>query len=425
MPTWIPDTSLSFGRCITGVLFATGLILAAAVFSYQVLPDLITGTMPPIGWPIGMFAVAALFVIAGLLMLLRVIRQVREDVAGDPSLQVEPNRSSRLYGEVLVGVGAALLIDAVVCSIILSGIMRAGHLLQPPVSASSQSVAVGSSTDVAGAGLGPDQESALSPPVAGQAPAPIAQPGVENPGPVPGSALVPAPAVTPPWTIRGLFGRDVQESTLLCAVLLLGALLAILGALFFFSTALWEKMERLQTAAIAAAPSGSAGVGAVDPFNDRMFWAGLWFRIGEAVTFSLVLFLVVRQFAEAHLLLLPLLALLIGMFLKAGERLITGIAQRIFAAFEQLVPARPQVEETPRVGTWTGEGIVQPDNGEPTPAAIEAVSGLLGVTGVLRTRVRRGADPAIQVEYLPSKVGRLRIEQELRWHGLNLKSEDA
>ncbi|MFW5652857.1 MAG: hypothetical protein ACOC0P_02325 [Planctomycetota bacterium] len=355
---------------MAGLLIGAGIILAAAVFAHDLLPDLLAGRR--IGWlvPGILFGVAGGLVIVGILMLLAVIRRIHAELNNDAALCTEPDRSMRLYGEVLVGLGAALLIGAIASATVLSGIVRAGHRLQPPPDA----VAAPPALSILGTDAPPEM-----------------------------------------WDQVGrLFGRDPYESMLLCSLLLLSVLLAILGALFFFSTAMWEKMAQLQKERTVSPNSD------VEQFSERMFWAGLWFRLGEAVTFSLVLFLIVRQFIGISLLWLPLLALLIGMFLKAGERLITGIAMRLFAAFEQLVPMRMQRDESPTLLVYQADELIAADSEVPTEKGAEVVRTLQEIAGVERVRVD-GGDRSLRILYMASKTGPSRIERELNFYGLTLK----
>lgn len=76
-----------------------------------------------------------------------------------------------------------------------------------------------------------------------------------------------------------------------------------------------------------------------EPFCAPRFWAGLWFRIGEALLFALIAFLIVKSpslktWAGTTLL---LVSLLLGMFVKSGESLIAGLAFRVFNAIQELV----------------------------------------------------------------------------------------
>jgi hypothetical protein len=76
-----------------------------------------------------------------------------------------------------------------------------------------------------------------------------------------------------------------------------------------------------------------------EPFDAARFWGGLWFRVGEALLFTLVVFLFgggasLGKLTGASLL---LGSLLLGMFVKTGEGLISGIADKLFSAVKELV----------------------------------------------------------------------------------------
>jgi len=160
---------------------------------------------------------------------------------------------------------------------------------------------------------------------------------------------------------------------------------AVLGAVFFVGGAMRrkrdasEKLEAIrrknaQTAntnpnADEAATGGAAGGDkrapnaddtADDPhigFSNTRFWAGMWYRLGEAVLFSLVLFLLLRSgmfgggggggagesaanqpqswaITDTSLL---VMALLLGMFVKPAEQLINGLAVRLLKGVEAMV----------------------------------------------------------------------------------------
>ena len=97
--------------------------------------------------------------------------------------------------------------------------------------------------------------------------------------------------------------------------------MSVLGALFFVANALRTKRADFEE------------------FSTPMFWSGLWYRLGEAVLFTIVFFLVLRRFAgPSGMYWLPVVALLLGMFVTSGERLVFGLAKRVFAAMETLVP---------------------------------------------------------------------------------------
>jgi hypothetical protein len=95
--------------------------------------------------------------------------------------------------------------------------------------------------------------------------------------------------------------------------------MAVLGALFFVTNSLRKKRERKL------------------PYSETKFWAGLWFRLGEAVLFTVVFFLALRHYVPDSEQLLPLVALLVGMCVTTGETLVFGIAQRVLRGAAALV----------------------------------------------------------------------------------------
>lgn len=144
-----------------------------------------------------------------------------------------------------------------------------------------------------------------------------------------------------PW------GGDVGSETVLSAPLAGGAvlagellvalLLAVSGALFYIANALRTKRDSAEL------------------FDYSRFWSGLWFRLGEVALFTLVLFVVSRwQNWRSPTFFLPPLALLIGMFVKSGEQLIFGLAERIFAATAALLPESRSVRQNPSLGSVKG-----------------------------------------------------------------------
>lgn len=114
---------------------------------------------------------------------------------------------------------------------------------------------------------------------------------------------------------------DIADGLALAGQLLVALLLAVSGVLFYVANSLRKKRDAGET------------------FNYSRFWAGLWFRLGEVSLFTLMLFVISRwqnwQFPGFFL---PGLALLIGMFVKSGEQLVFGLAERIFAATASLLP---------------------------------------------------------------------------------------
>ena len=110
-------------------------------------------------------------------------------------------------------------------------------------------------------------------------------------------------------------------------LIVLSSVIAVLGALFFVANSLRHKREAR-----------------VELFSRRKFWGGLWYRLGEAILFSLVAFWLIwyntptttNAAAPRQSLLgygmLPVLSLLMGMFVTSGEKLIFGIARGLFRA---------------------------------------------------------------------------------------------
>ncbi|MBI9083025.1 MAG: hypothetical protein JEZ11_05460 [Desulfobacterales bacterium] len=108
-------------------------------------------------------------------------------------------------------------------------------------------------------------------------------------------------------------------------LLLVSMLMAILGSLFFTANTL-----------IAARNEGKSD------FSRAKFWSGLWFRMGESVLFVLVFFLLgcsSKSNYNAFINWFPALSLFLGMFVKSGERVVFGLAERLFEMTRGLLPA--------------------------------------------------------------------------------------
>jgi hypothetical protein len=149
---------------------------------------------------------------------------------------------------------------------------------------------------------------------------------------------------------RLLSPESVQNTKLqseLCGPrLLLAIVMAVVGSLFYTANSLRKKRT------------------CKEAFDSDYFWGGLWYRMGEAVLFTLVIFLFVRmpyvkqvaatagataqpaQAVETYDLMIPILGLLMGMFIRTGERLVFGLAERVFAAASVLLPeVKPRKSE--------------------------------------------------------------------------------
>jgi hypothetical protein len=286
--------------------------------------------------------------------------------------EAEPLRSDTLYGRHLVGIGFALLVDALVCSVIIAALAwstgrgRAGQILITQADA-PQSPLVGDSFDANELDFMLENTEAL----------------LER--------------------FTSLFGTTPSEALFVGGMFLLSTLAALLGALFFFANSMWSKLREVDR----------------EPFDRSLFWAGLWFRIGEAILFNFVIFLVLRYFAPDRYVILPLVAVLVGMFLKAGEKLISGLANRVFAAFTELVPTSLKPAGVLKVLTLKPQGM--PKGADELAAAVEALATAIEhLKGVGRV-VRDHAAGILQVEYNPNQVGADQIRHEVRLRGYGLR----
>lgn len=134
-------------------------------------------------------------------------------------------------------------------------------------------------------------------------------------------------------------------------ILGLSLAMAILGALFYFANSLWTKFAAK-----------------TEMFNQNVFWAGLWFRLAEAVVFTLAFFLALRFYSTADsLYLMPMIGLFVGMTVKSAEALVFGLAERTLAAATALV-SPPEKKAPPPKNT--AAAAAAPDaNGNPPSGA--------------------------------------------------------
>ena len=99
----------------------------------------------------------------------------------------------------------------------------------------------------------------------------------------------------------------------------------------------------LAASAGAPAPASDASSEATSPreaFDVHKFWSGAFFRIGEAVLFTFAFFwLIWTSENSKQVIWLPVLALFVGMFVKAGEAIIFSLGMRVLWAVEALFPA--------------------------------------------------------------------------------------
>jgi hypothetical protein len=331
---------------IGGGCLALGSLLATAAAVCGLLPRLFGVELVSGSWLASLAGAGVLLLTVGWSYFSRAMRELP-----DPEQLPEPRRSCVLYGRHLGGIGVALLVDAsftITLFVALARIVAADGFTPPAAAAPAVGDGVGDSVIV---------------------------------------------------RFEAIFGSSAAEANFVSVMLILSTFVALLGALFFFATSIWQKMDD---------PSR-------EPFDRSLFWAGLWFRIGEALVFNLVLFLVLRAYVPEQFLILPLMALLVGMFLKSGEQLITGLANRLFAAFTELLPSKPAEREVLRMvelplksafasGTLTSTG-------EKLVASIEKVRGV--------TRVVADAQGGVlRAEFDALVTSGDRITHEVRLHGL-------
>lgn len=125
--------------------------------------------------------------------------------------------------------------------------------------------------------------------------------------------------------------------------LMLATGLACFGTLFF----LYRSISNMEFKVRMNHPDAQ-------PFSATEFWAGTWFRIGEAILFTVVIALLLYSYrgeqgelpVSEHL--LPFVALFIGMFVKSAERLMEGMSVRVFAMVKALVPMESPATPEPK-----------------------------------------------------------------------------
>lgn len=211
--------------------------------------------------------------------------------------------SIELFNRHLVLLGAALLIGGLTSCILLSGIVYHNHAFT-----TSQAITTGDSFNEM------------------MQPATVDPTTYEADAGARGGAEGSSQEATKP---RKRFGRELG------LLLLLSGGNAVLGAMFFVANATRRKREVIEQRLNARLA-----------FNRTSFWGGTWFRAGEAVIFTLVTFHVLWLWVEKEgeivgYAALPLLALLLGMFVKAGEKLMLGIYTRLFSVVESVVGGTP------------------------------------------------------------------------------------
>jgi hypothetical protein len=182
---------------------------------------------------------------------------------------------------------------------------------------------------------------------------------------------------------------DSEKPTVLTVILMLSLGMALLGALLYFAKALWNKFDAQ-----------------IELFDRNVFWGGLWFRLAEAIVFTIALFLFF-QFRGANKTInyLPMIGLLVGLTVKSSEALIFGLAERVLASITGLIEGRPATPAPPAAPALTitkikptkarpgGDVTVEGSSFGPTQA-----KGGIVIDGVLQTppiTVKSWTDTAI------------------------------
>lgn len=185
-------------------------------------------------------------------------------------------------------------------------------------------------------------------------------------------------ARTNPETLAALLGRkwDIARSTLFpgsvahdaARLLYLSSILAALGASLYclkaisrFAPYIDDDAPQPQGAPAPAgappapAPAATKPLGAsIDTFDIRLFWSGYWYRLAQAEVYTVAAFLIVwglgapppstievdRPPPFDMYWWLPLAALFIGLFVKAAERVVAGLAERAVAVVNAMLPPK-------------------------------------------------------------------------------------
>lgn len=216
------------------------------------------------------------------------------------------------------------------------------------------------------------------------------------------------------YAFSGLTNSRWQDADAAVALLCSTVGLTLLGALFYIASRVWIKMQSTE-----------------EPFNKGVFWGGLWFRLGEALVFMAVFFWLITVYASEEdnlMVAMPLLGLLVGMFLKAGEKLITGLASRVFASVEALIPPR---DERSRENVAGLAYLLEPRRDTSDPLVQKLIDRLEGLNGVVDVQYEE--NPAFDNSALSELrvlcdrqyVSVHQIESVIRHHGFAAKRRSA
>ena len=103
--------------------------------------------------------------------------------------------------------------------------------------------------------------------------------------------------------------------------MLLVPIMALLGSLFFIAGRIHQKASLIR--------NPQEGV-EIEPYDPRQFWSGLFYRSGQAVLFSLVIYFLSLTDEDFDGVTLLLVVLFLGMFVKSAETALLGLADGMF-----------------------------------------------------------------------------------------------
>lgn len=278
---------------LAAIGFLGGLVAIVGTLTFNALPAAFNpqiGEAFPLGpWVTGL-ALLLLSLVMGIWTLVNLppvekaeVDQVRSD---EEKAALKREVSDKMFTRYLIGIGYFLFVDAVVNMVAFAGIAKSGQLSR----------------------IFPLGNGGFTGAATGQA----------------------APSFFEQVIQFLNWLQHPDEPVVLMVILMLSLGMALLGALFFFANALWGKFKQPEI-----------------HFDRNVFWGGLWFRLAEAIVFTIAVFLFMQfQGSQQAIKYLPMIGLFIGMTVKSSEALIFGLAERLLASITSLV-AGPKALSSP------------------------------------------------------------------------------
>ncbi|MDA1053718.1 MAG: fibronectin type III domain-containing protein [Planctomycetota bacterium] len=324
---------------VGAVLFSAGTLLAMVALTFNIDPETLAISSESLAW--SHFLVAIILIVSGVGIGSHGLYKL-------DAYTVAAHHNRVAYSRYLVGTGYALLLFAMINLVALAGFAYSGVLDQvfPRGKDNAGTPTLPAETPTSPAETPKPAAESPAPPTetpmpAAESPVPPTEtpkPAAENPTP---AATSPNPTAAPPTAgvpikpapklstkqSRKLPTELVLKSRATALVLLVTVSMAILGALFFVANSLQEKQA------------------ADEDFDAHLFWAGLWYRLGESVLFAVVCFVAIRRLwpqSDGDFW-LPLLALVLGMSIRTGERLMFALTKRTLKAVTALLPLEEDV----------------------------------------------------------------------------------